>query len=106
MYGWKLHLVVTVAGVWIPLAARLTAANVADNEVAEPMIFGLPDEARFVLGDLHYNAPNVSQACEATNRFLDAVGELKTEPQRHEGTKFSLSFAFVSLCLRGRFANR
>ena len=31
VYGWKLHLVVTVAAVWIPLAAELTPANVADN---------------------------------------------------------------------------
>src|SRR5205823_3113503 len=26
VYGWKLHLVVTVAGVWIPLRAALTPA--------------------------------------------------------------------------------
>src|SRR5205807_7628871 len=34
VYGWKLHLVCTVAAVWIPLAAELTCANVADYEVA------------------------------------------------------------------------
>ncbi len=32
IYGWKLHLATTVAAVWIPLAADLTPANVADNE--------------------------------------------------------------------------
>src|SRR5688572_649492 len=31
---WKLHLIATVAGVWIPLAADLTAANMADSEIA------------------------------------------------------------------------
>jgi hypothetical protein len=31
VYGWKLPMGTTVAGVWIPLAADLTAANVADN---------------------------------------------------------------------------
>ena len=33
-YGWKLHLATTVSGVWIPLAAHLTPANVSDNRVA------------------------------------------------------------------------
>src|SRR5215210_2057535 len=32
--GWKLHLVTTVAAVWIPLAAGLTPANTADNAPA------------------------------------------------------------------------
>src|SRR5213076_205376 len=36
VYGWKLHLATVVGAVWIPLAAELTAANVADNEVAPP----------------------------------------------------------------------
>ena len=31
VYGWKLHLIVTAAAVWIPLAAELTAANAADD---------------------------------------------------------------------------
>ena len=34
VYGWKLHLVCTVAAVWIPLAAELTSANAADNVTA------------------------------------------------------------------------
>jgi hypothetical protein len=63
VYGWKLHLAICVCEVWIPLAARLTPANTADNEVAPSLIEELPDEARFVLGDIHYNAPNVRQAC-------------------------------------------
>ncbi|MBA3703655.1 MAG: transposase, partial [Rubrobacteraceae bacterium] len=49
VYGWKLHLATTVAGVWIPLAARLTPANVADNRIAPLLIKELPEEARFVL---------------------------------------------------------
>ena len=31
VYGWKWHLITTVAAVWIPLAAELTPANTADN---------------------------------------------------------------------------
>ena len=70
VYGWKLHLVCTVASVWIPLAAYLTPANEADNEVACELIPRLPEEALFVLGDLHYNAPNVRELCEKSERIL------------------------------------
>jgi hypothetical protein len=70
VYGWKLHLAITVAEMWIPLAARLTQANVADNPIAPALIEELPDEARFVLGDTHYDAENVREKCEQTERFL------------------------------------
>jgi len=57
--------------VWIPLCCRLTPANTADNEVAPHLIEELPAQARFVLGDIHYNAPNVREACQSTEeRFL------------------------------------
>jgi hypothetical protein len=72
VYGWKLHLAICVCEVWIPLCCRLTPANTADNEVAPYLIEKLPDEARFVLGDIHYNAPNVREACQSTERFLVA----------------------------------
>ena len=44
-----LDLAITVAGIWIPLSARLTPADVADNQVVPALIEELPDEARFVL---------------------------------------------------------
>jgi Transposase DDE domain len=72
VYGWKLHLVSTVARVWIPLAAELTPANVADNEVAATLLASLPDEVRYVLGDLHYNAPNVRDLCQHDGVMLVA----------------------------------
>jgi hypothetical protein len=64
VYGWKLHLMTTVAAVWIPLAAELTPANAADNEVAEALLRELPAEVRYVLGDQHYHASNVRERCE------------------------------------------
>jgi hypothetical protein len=73
VYGWKLHIVAIVAGVWIPLAADLTPANVADNDQALSLLPELPAEVRFVLGDRHYNAPNVRQACEQACRILVAT---------------------------------
>jgi hypothetical protein len=70
VYGWKLHIACAVAFVWIPLSAQLTSANEADNENAPALIYELPPEARFVLGDLHYNAPNVREVCQRTGRIL------------------------------------
>ena len=67
---WKLHLAITVAGMWISLSARPTPADVADNQMAPLLIEELPQEARFVLGDTHYNAQNVRDKCERTQRFL------------------------------------
>jgi hypothetical protein len=72
VYGWKLHLVTTVAGVWLPLAAELTPANAADNEVAPLLLAMLPAEVRFVLGDHQYDAPNVRAACGEAARILVA----------------------------------
>ncbi len=75
VYGWKLHLACTVAGVWIPLAARLTPANEADSQLAAKLLEELPPgEVRFVLGDTHYNAPEVRAACIESERFLVARG--------------------------------
>jgi hypothetical protein len=62
-YGWKLHLAVTVGSVWIPLAAELTVANRGDNEEAPLLLEQLPEEVRYVLGDTHYNTPELRQAC-------------------------------------------
>lgn len=70
VYGWKLHVVVTVAAVWIPLAAALTPANKTDNKVAPILIEELPTDTCYLLGDLHYNAPNVRQAWESFDRSL------------------------------------
>lgn len=70
VYGWKLHIACSVAAVWIPLSAELTSANVADNEIAPALIYQLPPDAHLILGDLHYNAPNVREVCERTGRLL------------------------------------
>jgi len=69
-YGWKLHLACTVAAVWIPLSARLTPANEADNVVAPALIEQLPLEVRYVLGDTHYNDPQLRAQCQQSRRYL------------------------------------
>jgi hypothetical protein len=86
VYGWKLHIACVVASVWIPLSAELTPANSADNEVAPALIYELPNDARFVLGDLHYNAPNVREVCLQTHRLLVAT-EYGAYPHLDEGVE-------------------
>jgi Transposase DDE domain len=87
VYGWKLHLACTVADVWIPLAARLTPANASDGRVAPMLIEELPDQARFVLGDTHYNAPNVREACLGQGMFLVASGRRGPYPHTDAGVE-------------------
>ena len=70
VYGWKLHLVVTVAAVWLPLAAEVTPANAADNEVAPRLLPELPPILRFLLGDTSYDDPALRAACDRMNRVL------------------------------------
>ncbi|MHB8576030.1 MAG: transposase [Dehalococcoidia bacterium] len=65
VYGWKLHLVTTVAGVWLPLAATLTPANRADNAEAPRLLAEVPAVVRFLLGDTSYNDPALHVACAA-----------------------------------------
>jgi hypothetical protein len=70
VYGWKLHLVVTVAAVWIPLAADLTPANAADNEVAPRLLPELPPLLPVLLGDTSYDDGALHAQCAATGCVL------------------------------------
>src|SRR5947199_1080447 len=70
VYGWKLHLVSVVASVWFPVAALLTPANVADTDPAPDLLREVPAEVRFILGDLHYNTPDLSRLCAQDDRLL------------------------------------
>lgn len=70
VYGWKLHLITTVASVWIPLAARLTPANRADNEEAPALLGELPPDIHAVLGDVHYNDPELHHLCGSRGMLL------------------------------------
>jgi hypothetical protein len=71
VYGWKLHVVVTVSDtVWLPLAADLTPANVADNAQAPLLLATLPAEVTAVLGDQHYNDPALVTLVTGTGHLL------------------------------------
>lgn len=82
-YGWKLHLATTAAALWIPLAAQLTPANIADQEEAPALVRELDPQIRFILGDTHYNDPALRLLCEQTDRSLVATQagtKMRTDP--------------------------
>ena len=70
VYGWKLHVVSVVAAVWFPVAALLTPANIADSEPAPALLNEVPADVRFVLGDRHYNTPDLHACCAQADRLL------------------------------------
>jgi hypothetical protein len=86
VYGWKLHLVNTVASVWIPLASELTAANTADNEQAFFLLAMLPAEVRFILGDTAYDDAQLRQFCARQGRTL-VTSKRRPYPHTDEGVE-------------------
>lgn len=84
VYGWKLHLVVTAAcNVWLPLAAEVTPANVADNEQAPSLIELLPPGLHFLLGDQHYHDEALVCQCEHRGCVLVTSFTGKNNPYPH-----------------------
>lgn len=74
VYGWKLHLLTVVAGVWIPLAAELTPANHDDGTEAEELIREVPPHyVHYLLGDQHYNTPELRAKCTLRGWLLVAT---------------------------------
>ena len=72
VYGWKLHLAMSVSEVWIPLAAVLTPASADDGKTAPQLLRELPAEVRFVLGDSHYRREELRALCFERGRELVA----------------------------------
>ena len=93
-YGWKLHLAVSGGSVWLPLAAALTPANTADNTVAPQLVAPLPAEMRSVLGDTHYNDPEVRTLCEQADRVLVAT---RRGPYPHQDAGVEVRRIFYKL---------
>jgi len=85
VYGWKLHLVTTVAAVWIPLAAEVTAANVADNDQATRLLPDVPDAARFILGDTHYGDAKLCQQAAERGQHIIASKRGGPHPRTDDG---------------------
>jgi hypothetical protein len=86
VYGWKLHVVVTVATVWLPLAAELTPANAADNEVAPRLLPALPPPLRFLLGDTSYDDAALRDQCAVAGHCL-VTSKRGAYPHQDEGVE-------------------
>ena len=56
-----------------PAGRRTDSANTAANTVAPQLLAPLPAEVRYILGDTHYNDPEVRALCERANRALVAT---------------------------------
>jgi hypothetical protein len=87
VYGWKLHLVTTVAAVWIPLAADLTPANVADNEQARILLDDVPEAARFILGDSGYWDTEVREQAASQGQIVVAARRGGHYPRTDDGVE-------------------
>jgi hypothetical protein len=84
VYGWKLHIVVTAAcELWLPLAAEVTPANIADNEQAPTLIEALPVDLHFLLGDQHYHDEALMRLCDQRNCNLITSFTGKNNPYPH-----------------------
>lgn len=84
--GWKLHLVCTAAAIWVPLAAELTPANAADNEIVLELVPELPPNVRFLLGDQYYRDSDLDQLC-AQNNCLVIAPQGRPYPHTDDGVE-------------------
>jgi hypothetical protein len=84
VYGWKLHIIVSAAcHVWLPFAADVTSANVADNEQAPALIENLPPGTHFLLGDQHYYDEALFNLCGEQGIVLVTSHTGKNNPYPH-----------------------
>lgn len=63
VYGWKLHLACTLGPIWLPLAARLTPADVHDSHIGQALVADLSGDIGLVLGDTHFYTEEMRAAC-------------------------------------------
>ena len=90
VYGWKLHIAVTAGcNVWLPLAAEVTSANVADNEQAPSLIEVLPADLHFLLGDQHYHDEALLFLCaqRGCNLVTSFTGKNNPYPHHDDGVE-------------------
>src|SRR5438876_201226 len=81
------HLAVAASAAWIPLAAALTRADTADNVEAPGLLAELPESVRFVLGDSHYNTPELHDRCAVSGRQLVASSRKPRYPHSDDGVE-------------------
>lgn len=108
-YGWKLHLVSTAAALWIPLAANLTHANVADQDEAPALVGVLDPAIRYLLGDTYYNDLRLRQQWEQDEARLLIASRpsthLRTDPDAKVRQFFHLLRSTAIKPFNGLFKN-
>jgi len=77
---------VTVGQIWLPLAAELTPAYVADNEEAVLLLDALREADLFVLGDMSYNDPDLATHC-AQHQRTPVTTKRGAYPHRDDGVE-------------------
>ena len=90
-HGWTLHVVSVVAAIWFPLAAVLTPANVALSPPATALLREVSAQVRFVLGDRHYNTPELHENCDQADR-LKVPTRYGRYPHTDDGVEVRRSF--------------
>lgn len=87
---------------WRPLdslSRAVDSRDAADNEAAPALIYEVPSEMRFLLGDRRSNAPNVRKAWENDERILVA-SQYGRYP--HMGGGVEVRRVFHITCVRAR----
>jgi hypothetical protein len=79
-----------VAAVWFPIAAVLTPATIAVSPPAPALLREVPADVRFVLGDRHYNTPDLHEICEQVDRLL-VTTRYGRYPHTDDGSKCDAS---------------
>ncbi len=72
-----------MGSLWIPLAAELTVATVADSEGAPVLLTQLPAEGRSVLGDQHDHTPELR--AEGSRHHREVVATRRGPSPHTEG---------------------
>lgn len=86
VFGYKLHIVLTMANVWIPLAATLRPANEADNAVMAKLLPTVRVQPTFFCGDSAYHCPNIRLVCDERGATLVASQRGKA-PRNDDGVE-------------------
>jgi hypothetical protein len=86
VFGYKLHLVISISKIWIPLAAKLLPANQADNVVGSQLVSLVRAQPTFFCGDSAYNCDDVRLACDSRAATLVASSR-GTAPRTDDGVE-------------------
>jgi hypothetical protein len=80
----------------------LTPANVADSEPAPAPVRAIPADVHFVLGNRHYNPPDLREDCEQADR-LPVTTKYGRYPHTDDGVEVRRIFHKLCSTAMGNF---